>query len=177
MNCGVCTKIHCSEKKKPSASWDKVLNGLFRMSAEISDRGEIESTYSKFQSHAFTSRQPFSHFSAVSFHFLDTSILTVMCSLERRRRPNRAGTPSLIKSTRGRTVGWVPLSVDTGTKHGSCCNSSYQVLPLATEILNCKVFALLICYSTALTNQVSCLCWCVFTSADLVVAFFFKLKH
>lgn len=126
------------KKKKGSASWDEVLNVLFSMSEEISDRGEIKSTYSEFHSHAFTSRQPLSHFSAVSFHFPDMSILTVMCSLE-CRRPNRTGTPSLIKTTHGKTVEWMPLSVDIGTisdqtpRNGSCCSSSYQVLSLATD--------------------------------------------
>lgn len=57
MSCG----IHCIQEKA-SASWDKVLNVLFRVSEEISDRDEIESIYSEFPPHAFTSRQPLSDF-------------------------------------------------------------------------------------------------------------------
>lgn len=144
MSCGVCTRILCSQKRKRApASWDKMLNVLFRMS-EVK-LNLLISNFSLMPSLA----DNLSHLSAASFHFPDMSVLTVMCSLECRRRPNRTGTPSLIKTTYGKTVGCVPLSIDIGTisdqrpGNGSCCNSSYQVLPLATGILNGKVLCII----------------------------------
>lgn len=98
-------KFIAVKKKKVSAGWDKVLNVLFRMSEEISDRGTIESTYSKSHSHAFTSRQPFSHFSAASFHFPDRSPSTLQWTHYCQYRHNRTGAPLLIKTTHGKTVG------------------------------------------------------------------------
>lgn len=142
MSCG----IHCSQEKT-SASWDKVLNVLFRVSEEIPDRDEIESIYSEFPPHALT--EGMSDFWAVSFHLAGVSLSTVTHSLECRGRLNRTGTALLIKTTHGKTMGWgpfpwAPALFRLEQQRGTWGSSSYQLsCPLATEILNCKVLCII----------------------------------
>jgi len=161
MSCGACNKIHCSpKKKKASASWDKVLNVLFRMSEEISDRGEIESTYPKFHSRAFTSRQPFSHFAAASFHFLDTSILTVMCSLECRAGLELTCSLELPMVEQWGECPFLSISGPFLTRDQGMEAAAAALLkcsPWQQRFSTAKRFALLIWYSITLTNQVSSL--------------------
>lgn len=159
---GMMSCEHCSQEKAP-ADWGKVLNVLFRVSEEIPDRDEVESIYSEFPPRALTSRQPLSDFWAVSFHLPDVSLLTVTCSLECRGTPSRTETASLVKTAHGKTVGWGPFH---GCQHRSDWGSSVEAAaaaltkcsPWQQRSSTAKCFALLIWYSTALTNQVSCLC-------------------
>lgn len=72
-----------------------MLNVLFRMSEEVSDRDETEPTYSKFHSYTFTGKQPFSRLSGKRNEAAEMSLLTVICLLEHRRRVDGTGAPSL----------------------------------------------------------------------------------
>lgn len=162
VSCGTCTKIHCS-KKKASASWDKVLNILFRMSEDIPDGDEIESTYSIFHPPALSSRQPFSPFSAFLLPFLpfffpfcllpfpwyfciDSSVFTGV-----RRRPGRMRTLLPFKLTHGKTVPRVPLSFDIWTvcdqrprKEAAATAALTRCSPWQQRFSAVKCFALLI---------------------------------
>lgn len=183
---GACTKIHLKKKQKQThgeiregkalSGWWKVLNVLFRMSEEVSDRDEIESTYSKFHSYTFTGKQPFSHLSGKWKEAAEMSLLTVICSLEHRRRVDGTGAPSLINSVVKQRDEYPPPSIV-----GSLLTRD-QVMEAAAIALNkcspwqqrfaaAKCLELLIWYSTTLTNQVCCVWgWDIFASADLVVA-------
>lgn len=165
MSCG----IHHSQEKA-SASWNKVLNVLFRVSEEIPDRDEIESIYSESPPHALTSRQPLSDSWAVSFHLADVSPLTVTCSLECRGTPNRTGTALLIKTAMEKQWDEAPFCgcwhhSDQSSSVGAAAAALTKHSPWQLRSSTAKCFALLIWHSTALTNQVFCLC------ADLAVAF------
>lgn len=137
-----------------------MLNVLFRMSEEVSDRDETEPTYSKFHSYTFTGKQPFSRLSGKRKEAAEMSLLTVRWSIEGEwtglelppflvntmvKQRDEYPLPSIVGSLLIRDQGMEAAAIALNK-----CSPWHQRFSAA------KCLELLIWYSTTLTNQVSC---------------------